>query len=313
LCFGASEIPEGKSAEDLFADALEAGDYTPVTALFDRLKHADYRIAHRLASDEESNSYPSFLEIFAGSHFLTFNYDSLPESILFRLGLWFPHDGFGVPVQARMQEGKEGLALRRSTTHVLHLHGSLYIRTSESEIRRETGETMAWLKLRDQPLYSFDPDSVPGNFLPFERPFSATDARDQIVAPVPDKSHGLKHVFIKEMYTKAAAFIRTSEIVVAIGYSFSPHDRASYQTLLDVLAESERRKLVVVSPDAEKIVDALRIGGFRDLIIEPVPLTFKEWAEDSFGGFQRQCADGPARSEPCTSASSSASSVLSLI
>src|SRR5260370_13570895 len=83
LCFDLSSIPTGKSIEDLFSDALERRDYGPIVKLADRLRYADYYIARALASGERVNCYQRFFRAFAESTFLTFNYDSLPETFLF--------------------------------------------------------------------------------------------------------------------------------------------------------------------------------------------------------------------------------------
>ena len=50
LCFGLDRIPDGKSIEDLFADALELKDYNPLRKLAYHLRKADYYIASRIAS-----------------------------------------------------------------------------------------------------------------------------------------------------------------------------------------------------------------------------------------------------------------------
>src|SRR5216683_5115903 len=50
LCFGLDKTTEGKSIENLFADALQRGDYKPMETLVDRLMKADYYIAQRLAN-----------------------------------------------------------------------------------------------------------------------------------------------------------------------------------------------------------------------------------------------------------------------
>src|SRR5207244_6299312 len=132
--------------------------------------------------------------------------------------------------------------------------------TSEYEAWRKPGETIAWLTERDEPRYAFDPASISANFTPFDRDVGADDVEDRIIAPVPDKSQGLKLVFIRDTYAKAVAGLRDSGTVVAIGYSFNPHDRGSYQTLLDALHESRGRKLLVVAPDADTVVKAIRAG-----------------------------------------------------
>ena len=231
LCFGLDRIPAGRSIEHLFSEALQHRNFDPLGKLADRLREADFRIASRLASDEKLNCYRRFFETFADGPFLTFNYDSLPETFLFRLGSWYPHDGYGVPVLAHLPPGHEELAEKTSRSLVLHLHGSLCIRTSEYEQRRKPGDPIAWLTRRDSPLYAFDPSSISANFAPFHRDIGADDVEDRIIAPVPDKSKGLTEAFISDTYKRAEALVRNSDIVVAIGYSFNPHDRASYQRL----------------------------------------------------------------------------------
>lgn len=285
LCFDLPAVPQGKSIEDLFSDALGRRDHDPIRKLADRLRSADYYVAHALARAEKVNCYQRFFRTFPDSRFLTFNYDSLPETLLFRLGRWYPRDGYGVRVTAHLPPGSEEFADKTSSALVLHLHGSLCIRTSEYEARRNQGQATAMLTERDAPLYAFDPSSITGNFAPFDRDVGPDDADDRIIAPVPDKSQGLQQAFIRAIYTKARAVVRDSEVLVAIGYSFNHHDRGSYQTLLDALRVSTGRRLVVVSPDADIVARAIR-AGFPDLAIEPLKATFKQWVAESFPGIE---------------------------
>jgi len=81
--------------EDLFSTALERSDYEPLAKLAYHLRYADYYIANELATDKALNCYRKFFETFESSQFLTFNYDSLPETFLQRLGRWYPPDGYG--------------------------------------------------------------------------------------------------------------------------------------------------------------------------------------------------------------------------
>lgn len=89
LCFGLTKVPPGKSIEDLFSDAAGRNDYCPLKKLAECFRKADYYLAIRLAG-EQSNCYHKFFRGFAGSNFLTFNYDSPPETFVFRLGRWYP-------------------------------------------------------------------------------------------------------------------------------------------------------------------------------------------------------------------------------
>ena len=58
-------MPAGKSVEDLFAEAEDAGNYKPMEVLVDRLMEADYRIAQNLATSDRSNSYREFFNTFS--------------------------------------------------------------------------------------------------------------------------------------------------------------------------------------------------------------------------------------------------------
>jgi hypothetical protein len=229
------------------------------------------------------NCYRRFFQAFADSNFLTFNYDSLSETFLFRPRCWYPHDGYGVRVLAHLPPGAEEFLDKKSSTLVLHLHGSLCIRTSEYEKQPKPGEALAWLTERDKPLFAFDPSSLSANFAPFHRDFGINDVGDRIIAPVPDKSHGLKQVFVRHMYAKARDLVRNADTLVAIEYSFNPHDRASYQPLLHALGDSSNRRLLVVSPDAGTTAKTIR-QGFPGLSVEPQEATFKQWVAASFPG-----------------------------
>ena len=74
--------------------------------------------------------------------------------------------------------------------------------------------------------------SIPSSFSPFRRRPGDFDIEDRIIAPVTDKSEGLKQDFVRAAYRKACGFVRASGTVVAIGYSFNPHDQGSYRQLL---------------------------------------------------------------------------------
>lgn len=278
LCFDLDCAPAGKSIEDLFADALASGNYGPVCTLAERLRHADNYIARKLASGTVSNCYTRFLQHFSSSNFLTFNYDSLLETLLFRLGRWYPRDGYGVPVVAHLPPWKEDFASKESSTLVLHLHGSLCIRTSDFRVQREPGQALPMLKERDLPRYAFDPSSISNNFPPFDRDIGSDDVENRIIAPIPDKSSALQENFIRDTYIKASLLARESEPMIAIGYSFNLHDRGSYAPVLRALSPGT---LVVVSPDADTVADAIG-PAWPGLSIRPVKAAFKEWAVAAF-------------------------------
>ncbi len=285
LCFGLPQVPTGKSIEGLFSESLERNDYAPLQKLAERLMEADFRLATRLASSDASNCYRKFFDTFAKAHFLTFNYDSLPELFLFRLRRWYPHDGYGVPVNVMLSPlAAHEFDGRTSTSKVLHLHGSFCLRTSEFEIQRGAGDSIPWLVRREAPCYSFDPDSITLCFSPYQRVVANTGRvpiEERVIAPVPDKAQELKQPFISETYGKACSLVRESGALVAIGYSFNSCDRASYDPVLQALCQSRDRKLLVVSPQARDLAEKIR-AEYRDLQVKPIDKTFKGWAEDSF-------------------------------
>jgi hypothetical protein len=289
LCFEMHSIPNGKSIEDLFSEWIERKDYSPLDRLLDRLRDADHFIAKPIAFEDRSNCYRRFFTTFAHSDFLTFNYDALAETVLYRLGYWFPHDGYGVPVRAIPNSlAPVEFPDQESSAHVLHLHGSRYIRTSEWVAPAlQRGQTTAWMSLRNEPLYTFDPSDIAANFRSsFRGVNGGPDFNERIIAPVPNKSDGLKQQrFIRDTYAKAEAALRGSDIVVAIGYSFNSHDRASYRSLLTALGGTRDRKLLIVSPEAVTIAKAIRLE-FPNLSVQPLDATFKQWVCASFPGMK---------------------------
>ena len=284
LCFGLDALPTGKSVEDLFADAEEAGDYKPMEVLVDRLMEADYRIAQKLATSASSNSYREFFNKFTDAQFLTFNYDSLPEIFLCQDGRWRPEDGYGVPVSTELAVGVRPAPDVRSSSCVIHLHGSACVFTIESEILGDPAARVAELVRRSEPLYAFDPDSISHCFPHYRRVMSRTgrvSIEERVIAPVPDKSEGLKEPFIGQSYASAVQLIRQVGTLTVIGYSFNPCDRASFARLLDALKQTAERKLVIVSPQSREVGKRLSME-YPELRVQPVEKTFGQWAADSF-------------------------------
>jgi hypothetical protein len=128
LCFALERPPDGASIESRFAEALDARNLEPMLRLADALMEADYRLGPRLLPTgcRPDNSYAAFFARFSSSSFLTFNYDSLVEIFLSHHGRWHPEDGFGVRVRTEFRPLRKPSAPgTKSTSFVLHLHGSL--------------------------------------------------------------------------------------------------------------------------------------------------------------------------------------------
>lgn len=284
LCFDLepAQIPSGKSIEDLFWDAQQRPDNGPMKQLTKKLMEADYYLAQPLASPGEVNCYSKFFDTFDRANFLTFNYDSLPEIFLFRRERWYPEDGYGVPVGIELSFGASVPAGRKSSSMVLHLHGSHCLRPSDSEFHQNAVDQIVVPPKR--PRYNFDPHVISPVFTPYSRVlpdfgYVTTDRR--VIAPVPNKASDLEQDFIREIYTRACQLVRASGTLIAIGYSFNNSDQASYGPVLKALEESRERKLIVVSPNASEPAGRIR-KEYPRLHVEPIERTLKCWAADSF-------------------------------
>ena len=292
LCFdiALSEIPSGKSIEDLFWDSQQRHENAPMKRLTEKLMEADYYLAWKLADAGQSNCYRDFFETFSGANFLTFNYDSLAEIFLFRTARWYPEDGYGVQVTAELMSEAALPANRKSASKVIHLHGSHCLRPSSFETYQKPGDRFPSLSLRARPVYNFDPDCLSPLFSPYRRVLPDASYKmtyDRVIAPVPNKATELEQPFVREVYEVAHSMVSARGELIAVGYSFNRHDSSSYSTILRALAASHDRRLVLVSPQAGAIKAQIS-AEFPNLRIEPIAKTFKGWAADSFHVPRRQ-------------------------
>lgn len=283
LCFQGRSLSEGNSIESLFAEALERRDFVPLRILSEELCRADYYLARKLCADATQNAYRTFFERFRDCDFLTFNYDSLPETILFHLGAWNPEDGYGMPVQAPRAWHAEDYAVEPSKARVLHLHGSLCVKTSEFEFKQPERGRMALLVPRERPLFTFDPGTISHNFPRYAREPGTIDVEDRVIAPIPNKAEGLNAAFVQETYRQARSLVRHADILVAVGYRFGPHDHTSFDPVLETLSNGESRSLVIVSPDARTITERIQ-AAFPMLVVRPIPTTFTQWVDSGCAG-----------------------------
>ena len=284
LCFGLDNVLVDKSIEEMFADAIEQGNYDPLRKLYERIMEADFRLAWRLSSPEHPSCYREFFESFSESTFITFNYDSLPAIFLHRLHRWYPHDGYGVPVETETMAGAMIVEFPKSTSLVLHLHGSFCVYTMENEIIDGAPGAISWLQPLATPRYLFDPDSISMCFPLYRRSMSRTgyiSIEERVIAPVPGKATQLQAPFIMTTYERACLLIRESGNLIAIGYSFNRHDGASYGPLLEALSSSPDKSLVIVSPQATEAAEQIT-HEYRALRVKSIDKTFNTWAQDSF-------------------------------
>lgn len=281
ICFGLEGSEQDISIEEKFSNAISENNYQPLKKFYDKISNADYYLAYKLANfeDKSSNCYLKFLREFKNSSFLTFNYDSLVETILFKLKRWYPHDGYGVPVVVECNKIDTGL--KASSSKVLHLHGSFCINTIEIDLNRKPGDYISFIQEKKRPDYLFDPDRIANLFSPYNRaipgPGNLERIESRVIAPVRDKAEGLKKNFIQETYKKAKSLLMNSETLISIGYSFNPLDKNSYDSLI----RSFNGRHIIIDPNAEGIARLLKKSDYSAQFV-PITSTLKEWVDDGF-------------------------------
>ena len=272
-------LEAGQSVEELLAEAQEARQWEPLDRLAQEIMRADYYLVEELTAEGAKNCYATFFDRFETSQFLTFNYDSLVAVFLLRRGLWYPDDGYGMPVLADRSETEAPPS--ESTSIVLHLHGSFCLYVSDHAFVDRTGEGTAWYEEVDPPRFIFDADSISSLFYPYRRvlpTFGYEPVERRVVAPVPDKTHGLRGRFVQRIYERAGEILESAELVVSIGCGFGPADKTSYAPLLEALQRANLPRLLIVDPAASTISDRLQ-PSLAKVEMSAVNLTFKQWVD----------------------------------
>lgn len=279
ICFPESSVDTSIPIEEKIQAAASQGNMGPVKLLCEEIAKCDHYLVPRLIHGK--SCYRLFFDRFSNSHFLTFNYDALAEAFLLRSGVWNPSDGYGFPVEMSpyCTDGKN-VELNPSQNLVIHLHGSscLY----ESSVDWDTSGKIPYLQLKEKPVFKFDPNSIAQLFYPYQKAsFTIGEDREieqRVIAPVPDKSTGLKGAFVKEMYKKAVQLISQSRRLVCIGYDFNENDASSYQPLLEAVSDHINCRLIVVSPNANVIRNRLlKLKPNLECRLNVIESTFKNW------------------------------------
>lgn len=290
VCFGIERLPDNfNSIEELFQDSIDSGDKEPLKKLYNYLMELDYHVIWPITPHVRSggrhynNAYVKFLRDFKKSSLITFNYDSLLEILLLAEGSWYPHDGYGVHVKVERELfRKRTPPEEKSLRHVVHLHGSLCIYTEDLSIEKLPGSWFPILK-EDEPKFLFDPDIIGKCFSPFLRVSPSItsytpDLSNRIIAPIPNKTEGLKEAFIETMYDLAVEFLNNAGKIVVIGYSFNPYDSESYKKLLVPMAG---KVVLLVAPGSDRLKNRLA-NEYSNIRWEAQDMSFKEWAEKGY-------------------------------
>lgn len=285
-CFPNKNIDLSSSIEELFNDQIKKHNFEPIRLLYEKIMKADNYLIPKL-NQNHSNCYTDFFNQFQDSSFLTFNYDSLVELFLLKLKRWYPHNGYGIPVEIDfnwhigIDENKKREYLNKiSKSLVLHLHGSLCIRTKDFDIQNNN------IIIKDNPIFKFDPNSIANLFFPYRGaaldPSYSPNIKDRVIAPVPDKTEGLKNSFIKQIYTKAEELLNASNVLVVIGYNFSTYDKSSYHCLLN----RWKGEILLISPNANELKTRLQ-KEYPNIKWRAEETLFKNWVKTEFEGLMK--------------------------
>jgi len=279
-CFDDQSDLSGKSIEELFQESIESGNWEPMNSLSTLLSQADYNIPELL--NATPNAYSRFLDRYKDATFLTFNYDSLLEILLFNRGLWVPDDGFGVTVQVNRENQRRASNLpKTSHNQILHLHGTFTVYASDYEI--DFSSSTGMLIDRNSPHFIFDADRIANCFRPYERQMPTTGYESierRVIAPVPEKATQEANTFIRSVNEKAKLLLEKCERLIVIGYSFNAHDDVSFRYIFEAL-EEQGSEVILISPDAKNVCLRLK-DQFGKIQFKPYELGFSAWAEKDF-------------------------------
>ncbi len=254
--------------------------------LVDVVQEADYYLASGLscAADPLGNCYLDFFSDFQTSSYLTFNYDSLPELFLMKLGRWDPRTGYGVSVRVGLQPTGSVQPVLETGSLVLHLHGTFCLETEEFSRPTMRANEIAWIEPLPEPEFYFEPGPIAFCFSPFRgaRVGHSQYAPEWVVAPVPNKAKSIASPFVRIMYQQAQELARSHSVLVVIGYSFNRYDQDSFQPILNAVAEGGHQVLIV-SPDSAAVKNTLS-GMYTDIVFRSVASTFAEWVRDGYPG-----------------------------
>ncbi|MEP7008934.1 MAG: hypothetical protein ABJC13_01280 [Acidobacteriota bacterium] len=286
LCYPNRTEEVCSSVEEWFQESLLSQNYEPLRRLYEDLMWTDWNLVPRLIPEgEQVSSYGRFLKTFKDADFITFNYDSFIELSLLRMKRWIPRDGYGVPVAAGLIQSHENKVPAKSQNLVVHLHGSLCVYESRVSISKPDQAGVRRMRL-EMPQYILEPGSLGELFLPWSGQHKyesgpIAEIEERVIAPVPEKTVGLKRDFIEIMRSRALELVRNSDSIVAIGFRFNPVDEESFRFLLSAIAERSDKALTVVSPSAMETTARLA-KSYPDVLFRAIQKGFASWAATGF-------------------------------
>ena len=286
ICFP-NENKSSCSIEELFDNSLKDNNHEPIRKLCKTIIEADAHIVPKLLDEKNHNCYFKFFNQFKEASFLTFNYDSLPELFLLKLDKWYPHDGYGIPVETEFnwyiendKNKKKKHLQKNSSSFILHLHCSLCLYPSTFDLIPTNKENYQEIKLKEEPAFIFAPDSIANLFSPYASVYTKPEClpfEKRVIAPIPDKTEGLKNIFVNQMYSQARDLLNNTKLLVIIGYNFSVHDKSSYHNLLN----NWEGEILLISPNANELENRLT-KEYPKIKWRSLSTSFKNWVNNKF-------------------------------
>ena len=175
------------------------------------------------------NSWTELLK--PGDTIITFNWDILHESVLWRAGKWNFADGYGFSARDATKD-------TRSPTKVLKLHGSAnWAQKSSDDLAPE-------IEHKDD----FFPGAADDHQTFSKRIYGRNDGR-YLIVPMYLKDLSSNRLLLR-IWEQARAALLDAEQFIAIGFSLNPADAAARYLFASALERNPRlMEIHVVSPD----------------------------------------------------------------
>lgn len=209
-------------------------------------------------------------KIQAGDTIITFNYDALVESLLWKAGKWTHRDGYGFKVGfhnvlSSKLHGKTQRALQNSPVRVLKAHGSVnWVRSVENE---EVG--LNYLRVLFEMPITRSYQARGDEELP---DFPYLD--EVILSPLYEKNYAIEPT-LRFVWDEIDQALRSAAEIVVVGYSLPKGDADARARISNALAANQNCEAVsVVGPDKTEWPELLL--HCKKLCI-PISQKFEDW------------------------------------
>jgi hypothetical protein len=201
-----------------------------------------------------------------GDWILDFNWDSvMADALLYYSHLWFPADGFGIPISKLLLPGVQKRLPIQSLVHLLHAHGSVLI---FEHLLDDGGRIPLYLGPRQfsylgalMHIAGINPKPGTSGGFPHTPEIEAAERKlgrgavlfeDRWFTPIftpPSKHKAIDaHPYIRRIRTQIHSRLPTTQKILIAGYSFPDADRSHLDRLFVREILSPDLELQVVNP-----------------------------------------------------------------